>query len=117
MTRDATRPVDPLVLDLSRTPPIHALDLVQGERAPQTFLLDRPELLLGSGADAELRVESAQVAARHARFTRKDGEYCCEDLEGEGELFLNGLRVHAAVLRDGDVLQMANLVFIYRERG
>jgi pSer/pThr/pTyr-binding forkhead associated (FHA) protein len=116
VTRDATRPVDPLVQAMSRAALVRALDVVQGART-QTFLLDRPELTLGSGAGAELRVESAEVAERHARLTRRDGEYTCEDLESEGGLFLNGLRVHAAVLRDGDVLQMANVVFIYRERG
>lgn len=116
MTRDATRPVDPLVLGMSRASPVHALELVQGGPA-QRFLLVQPELSLGSGAGVDLRVESAEVAGRHARFTRKDGEYYCEDLGSEGGLFLNGLRVHAAVLRDGDVLQMADLVFIYRERG
>jgi pSer/pThr/pTyr-binding forkhead associated (FHA) protein len=115
VTRDATRPVDPVVLDISRAAPARVLDLVQGAPA-QRFLLDRAEQVLGTGADAELRVESAEVGARHARFTRKDGEYSCEDLQSEGGLFLNGLRVHAAVLRDGDVLQMGNLVFIYRER-
>ena len=29
--------------------------------------------------------------------------------------FLNGVKVHSAILRDGDVIQLADNVFVYHE--
>jgi pSer/pThr/pTyr-binding forkhead associated (FHA) protein len=51
----------------------------------------------------------------HARLQRLDDEYSVEDLDSRNGVFLNGLRVHSAVLRDGDQLQLGDAVFTYTE--
>lgn len=107
---------EPVVLDRARSASGFVLDLVQGAKT-QRFPLDRPEQVLGRGSDAELRVDSEELSRRHARFTVRDGEVTCEDLDSKNGVFLNGVRVHSVVLRDGDLLQMGTVVFLYRERG
>jgi pSer/pThr/pTyr-binding forkhead associated (FHA) protein len=37
------------------------------------------------------------------------------DNDSENGVFLNGVKIHSAVLRDGDVIQMADNVFVYHE--
>ena len=45
-------------------------------------------------------------AAPIARWSENDSDH---------GVLLNGVQVHAAVLRDGDVIQVADSVFVYRE--
>ena len=46
---------------------------------------------------------------------RIDGEYTLEDLESRNGIYLNGVAVHAAVLRDGDEVQLGDFIFAYQE--
>lgn len=93
----------------------HVLELVQG--APrERFLLDAAELVLGRGADVQLKVGSTELSRRHVVFRAREDEYVCEDLDSKNGIYLNGVRIHRAVLRDGDSLQMGRLVFMYYER-
>ena len=39
------------------------------------------------------------------------------DQNSANGVYLNGTKTHSAVLRDGDQLQLADVVLIYRERG
>ncbi|MBL8938142.1 MAG: FHA domain-containing protein, partial [Archangium sp.] len=60
-------------------------------------------------------VDSDDVSRTHAQLLRIDDEYTIEDLDSRNGVFLNGLQVHAAVLRDGDQLQLGDVVFTYNE--
>ena len=93
----------------------HVLALIQGGKN-ERFLLEGDELVLGRGADADLQVASTELSRRHVVFRARDDEYLCEDLDSKNGVFLNGLKIHRALLRDRDELQMGNLVFIYYER-
>ena len=37
------------------------------------------------------------------------------DFESRNGVFLNGIKVHSAILRDGDILQLADVVFDFYE--
>jgi pSer/pThr/pTyr-binding forkhead associated (FHA) protein len=37
------------------------------------------------------------------------------DNDSHNGVFLNGVKIHSAVLRDGDVVQVADSIFIYSE--
>lgn len=93
----------------------HILSLIEGGKN-ERFLLDGPELILGRGADADLQVASTELSRRHVIFRARDDEYLCEDLDSKNGVFLNGVKIHRALLRDRDELQMGSLVFIYYER-
>ena len=78
-------------------------------------MLDADSLVLGRGDKATLLLDSEEVSRAHAKLTRNDGEYTVEDLGSRNGILLNGLRVHSAVLRDGDELQLGDVVLTYRE--
>lgn len=93
----------------------HVLELIQG--APhERFLLEGEELVLGRGARAQLKIAATELSPRHLILRAREDEYVCEDLDSKAGVLLNGVRIHRAVLRDGDTLQLGSLVFVYFER-
>lgn len=93
----------------------HGLDVKQGPGQGKRFELDANELVLGRGDKATLVLESEEVSRQHAKLTRLEGEYTIEDLDSRNGILLNGLKVHSAVLRDGDQVQLGDVVLSYRE--
>ncbi|MFZ5446809.1 MAG: FHA domain-containing protein [Myxococcota bacterium] len=93
----------------------HGFDVKQGPGQGTRFELDQNELIIGRGDKATLVLESEEVSRQHARLTRLEGEYTIEDLESRNGIVLNGLKVHSAVLRDGDQVQLGDVVLSYRE--
>lgn len=93
----------------------HLLEGKEGPAAGQKFVLDANELILGRGEKATLQLDSEEVSRQHAKLTRHEGEYTIEDLESRNGIVLNGLKVHAAILRDGDLVQLGDVVLAYRE--
>lgn len=93
----------------------HLLEQIGGPGAPSRHELSRDAMIIGRGSTADLRVDSDDVSRVHAQLLRLDDEYTVEDLDSRNGIFLNGLRVHSAVLRDGDQLQLGDAVFTYTE--
>jgi pSer/pThr/pTyr-binding forkhead associated (FHA) protein len=79
------------------------------------MLLERPELVVGRSCEADLQIDSSLISRRHLVLRRRGPEYEMEDLRSCNGVFLNGVRAHSAVLRDGDLLQVGEAVFIYHE--
>lgn len=93
----------------------HLLEQTAGPGSPARHELSSDALVIGRGSSADLRLDSDDVSRTHAQLHRIDDEYTIEDLESRNGVFLNGLRVHSAVLRDGDQLQLGDVVFTYTE--
>lgn len=79
------------------------------------FVLDRETMTLGRAASNDLQLENDNVSRTHAKLTRIDDEYTIEDLDSRNGIYLNGLQVHAAVLRDGDELSIGDFIFTYQD--
>lgn len=90
------------------------LELVKGPGAPCTIRLTRDAMLIGRDPSVEIAIDSRELSRRHLRITRVGDEHMCLDQESVNGVFLNGVKIHSAVLRDGDQLQLADCVFIYR---
>lgn len=93
----------------------HQLEQTAGPGSPSKHELSADALIIGRGSAADLRIDSDDVSRTHAQLLRIDDEYTIEDLDSRNGVFLNGLQVHAAVLRDGDQLQLGDVVFTYNE--
>jgi pSer/pThr/pTyr-binding forkhead associated (FHA) protein len=93
----------------------HVLELLKGAGAPVRVELKGERLVLGRAENVDLVIDSEEVSRQHARFLRVDDEYQVEDLGSRNGVYLNGLKVHSAVLREGDEVQFGDLVFAYRE--
>ena len=99
-------------------PVVQRPHLLEGKAGPaigQKFVLDANELIIGRGEKATLPLDSEEVSRQHAKLTRNEGEYTIEDLGSRNGIVLNGLKVHSAILRDGDQVQLGDVVLAYRE--
>ena len=90
------------------------LELVRGPGGPLCFELNRAEMVLGRSDKVSCRVRSALVSRRHLRIQVQGPEVTVTDLNSQNGLYLNQVRVHSAVLCDGDLLQVGDLVFVFR---
>lgn len=48
-------------------------------------------------------------------MTRQGIDYVLRDENSHNGIFLNGIKIHSAVLREGDIVQIADSVFVYQE--
>jgi pSer/pThr/pTyr-binding forkhead associated (FHA) protein len=91
------------------------LELIKGPGAPRRFILNKPEMIAGRDEQADIPLPSANGSRRHARITCRPHEVAIHDFESRNGVFLNGIKVHSAILRDGDVVQLADFVFEFCE--
>ena len=71
-------------------------------------------LVVGRGADVDLRLVDAAVSRRHARLSVTDATVMLEDLGSTNGTFVNGRKVDAAALRDGDRLTFGSSTVVFR---
>jgi pSer/pThr/pTyr-binding forkhead associated (FHA) protein len=90
-------------------------DQIEGEGAPRRLPLQKDELVVGRAPEADINVPSQRASRSHAFVTRRGTDYQVRDNDSHNGLFLNGIKIHSATLRDGDVLQIADAVFIFHE--
>lgn len=93
----------------------HLLEQVRGPGSPSQTILRADRVVVGRGPECEICVESGGVSRQHLLITRAGPEYRCEDCGSTNGVFLNGVRVQSAVLREGDRIQISDIVFVYHE--
>jgi hypothetical protein len=74
---------------------------VGGRHHGRSFTLERPRLV-GRAADADIRIDDAAFAERHARIDLSGDTILLRDLGSSEGSFVNGEPVRDAVLRPGD---------------
>ncbi len=55
------------------------------------------------------------VSSNHARLVGVDGAWTIEDLQSKNGTFIRGRKVQQARLRDGDLIELGNSFFLFRE--
>lgn len=105
----------PIVEALRNRSKPYLLQQVQGPGAPREFALEIDEVILGRSLQAHISVESALLSRQHVALRRSGPEYSCVDLGSKNGFYVNGVKAHSAVLRDGDTLQLGDVVLVYRE--
>lgn len=83
------------------------------EIEPKKFELLEKELSIGAEKDNAIVVPSPNVSTYHAELTWVDGDYKIKDLNSTNGTYLNGEKIEKGVLRNGDQLQIADVVFRY----
>lgn len=104
------------VHDLPRLVRSAILEQVLGPGSPQRHYLAGDPVIVGRSEGA-IRVSSAELSRAHMRIERIGPEYVCTDLNSRNGVYLNGLRIHSAVLREGDRLQLGDVVFVFHAGG
>ena len=111
----ATLPTNIVVARRERDLRLHFLQQIEGLGAPRRITLERAEVAIGRMKEADIRIGSERASRRHAILSRRQEDYVIRDNDSRNGVFLNGVKVNSAILRDGDVLQVADSVFIYYE--
>ncbi len=93
----------------------HYFEQFEGDGAPKRFALDQPEMVMGRAPDAQVRIVSQRASRQHALLTQRGTDYVIRDNDSHNGVFLNGVKIHSATLREGDVVQIGDCAFIYRE--
>jgi len=87
-------------------------------------LAGESELLLGRGSArrlehdgdvATLRVPDEWMSSRHARLLPRGSHWAIEDLGSKNGSVVNGVATPGATLHDGDVVELGQTFFVYRE--
>jgi pSer/pThr/pTyr-binding forkhead associated (FHA) protein len=91
----------------------HSLEQFEGDGAPRQFVIDREQMVVGRDAAADIRLLSKRASRQHALLRVRGTDCVIVDNESHNGVLLNGGKIHSAVLRDGDVVQMADSGFIY----
>lgn len=95
----------------------HFLEIVKGPGAPVKHQLDQPTIIVGRSMEADLRIDSEELSRKHMLILRVGDEFSCEDMDSRNGIFLNGVKIHSATLRDKDTLQLGAVVLVYHEGG
>jgi pSer/pThr/pTyr-binding forkhead associated (FHA) protein len=85
-----------------------------GPGSPRRIPLVQDQVLVGRIDGVDLRIPSSSVSRQHARIERSGPELTITDLDSQNGVLINGTRVHSAVLRDRDQVQLGDAVFIFR---
>lgn len=93
----------------------HWMEQVEGAGAPATYFLTTERLVLGRSESADIQINSVKASRQHALLERSGVDYILRDNDSRNGVYLNGLRIHSAVLREADTVQVTDCVFIYHE--
>jgi len=92
-----------------------ALEQVAGPGAPREHLLESDEIIVGRSLQANIFVDGNGISRNHAAIRRTGPEYTFTDLNSANGVYLNGIKTHSAVLREGDMLQLGDVIFVFHE--
>ena len=90
------------------------LSLIEGPGAPKKYML-MGKTVIGRSPEANIQIRSNMVSRKHIQLSKDDFEMTCTDLHSHNGFFLNGIRVHSATLRDGDTIQIGDVIFLYNQ--
>lgn len=71
-------------------------------------------ILIGRGSDCNLRITDRAVSRHHARIRFAQGNWYLQDQGSSGGTYVNGSRVNATTLNEGDRIQIGQTEFIFR---
>lgn len=91
------------------------LEQVRGPGSPTELMLQKEQTIVGRSDDADICIASKLLSRHHAVFRKSGPQVRVEDLHSSNGLYLNGTKVHAADLYEGDTVQIGDVVVIFRE--
>jgi serine/threonine protein kinase len=91
--------------------PVVALVLV---KTGQQIRLSKPVNTIGRSADCEVTLKARDVSKQHCRLVLKPGAVVVEDLDSANGTLVNGEAIERAILRHGDILEVAGHAFEVR---
>ncbi|MDD2920802.1 MAG: FHA domain-containing protein [Anaerolineales bacterium] len=103
----------------SPPPPIHQpsaaprLELVSGN-APRSVPISNPDFHIGRSSQNDCPINDPQISRVHVRIRGAQGSWFIQDQESAGGTFVNGKRIQAQRLNDGDEVCIGETTFRFR---
>jgi pSer/pThr/pTyr-binding forkhead associated (FHA) protein len=111
---ESTSEINVSLLPLSLESKQPTLEMMQGPGSPRVYELFRDEMVIGRAVDVDIPIHSTDLSRRHVML-KCQSQVTLLDLESRNGVYLNGLRVHSAVLHEGDTIQLGSVVFVFHE--
>jgi pSer/pThr/pTyr-binding forkhead associated (FHA) protein len=73
------------------------------------------DIVLGRGMDCDIRFVVENVSRKHARVFFSNEEFMIEDLDSTNGLFVNGIKVVRAALRNNDQIALGGVRLVFNE--
>ena len=86
------------------------LTYFENGKATKSFRLDKDPKTLGRSSSSDIKLESKSVSKSHVRFEYMMGMFIATDTQSTNGVVVNGKKVRRASLKDGDVLQLGEVV-------
>ena len=93
----------------------YRLTQVKGPGAPREFNLELDNVVVGRSAQAHICIDSHLISRKHMQLSREGQVFNLQDLESSNGVFLNGVKAYAAILHEGDTIQIGDVLFVYHE--
>ena len=88
---------------------------VEGPGAPKEIVLWKDSLVVGRSHECDIVINSAKVSKQHMTIECYEGEFTIKDMESRNGIFLNGIRINSAGLRDGDAVQLGDATYVFHK--
>lgn len=75
--------------------------------------MEKPTVVIGRSADAEIPLDSPAASRKHCRIVRRRGSYTLEELGAKNGLFVNGQYCNVWQLKDGDQIEIADHILVF----
>ena len=99
------------------TPPAHFLLLLSDNKPGRRVKLDKPSMVAGRIAPADLVLDSTMVSRKHCRFDLNGERMTLTDLGSTNGTFINGVRIDGeTALEDGAQITIGNFQMTYQRR-
>ena len=95
-----------------RGPRTAYLIVLQGSDVGEMYKLDSPEVVIGRGQAATLRLNDDGVSRKHARIVRVGDATIIEDLQSANGTIVNGQKITQHELQDGDKIRFGSTTIL-----
>jgi hypothetical protein len=88
------------------------LQLVQGN-APRLVQIQETDFTIGRSGRSQLRLNDSQVSGTHVRLRFAQGAWFIQDQDSSNGTFVNGKKIKAQRLNDGDQIRLGEITYIF----
>jgi hypothetical protein len=79
-------------------------------KAVKSFRLDKEPKTLGRSSSCDIQLEGRSISKQHVKFEYMMGMFIATDTQSTNGLVVNGKKIRRASLKDGDILQLGDIV-------
>jgi len=111
-----TLELQPIVSTPQPRLPVGVFVLCGGEMAGQSFVLERPVMTLGRGAESDIVINDVSISRRHAQVLLQANGWYVQDLASRNGTKVNDERLNVPrLLQFGDIISLGNVHLRYGE--